>query len=139
MMKVIIAGGRKYDDYNTLQSMVMAIVDNIEDTRPSPEDVEIVSGGARGADKLGERFAKENGFKVKLFPANWDTYGKSAGYIRNKEMADYADTLVAFWDGESKGTGHMIDLAKKKGLKVFVIKYYHEKDTIYFKGVTSEW
>ena len=87
---------------------------------PSPEvELEIVSGTARGVDQLGERYALERGLKLKKFPANWDKYGRKAGYLRNKEMAEYARILIAFWDGKSKGTKHMIDLAQKYG--VFII------------------
>ena len=90
--------------------------------------IEIVSGNALGVDKIGEKWGKSLGYKIKLFPANWGRYGKSAGYVRNKEMANYADALIAIWDGKSKGTKHMIDIAKKKGLKVFV--YEISADTL---------
>jgi len=79
--------------------------------------IEIVSGGAKGADQLGEQYAKENNYNLRIFPADWDKYGKKAGYIRNEEMAKYADACVCFWDGKSKGTKMMIELAKKYKLK----------------------
>ena len=85
-------------------------------------DIEIVSGTAKGADQLGEKYAKEKGYPVKQFPADWSK-GKSAGYVRNEEMAKYADALIAFWNGLSKGTGHMIDLAKKYKLKIRICNY----------------
>ena len=91
--------------------------------------MEIISGTAKGADKLGEAFADKCHIKVKRFPADWITYGKSAGYIRNEQMAKYAmsdnsyGVLIAFWDGKSKGTMHMINLAKKHGLEVHIVKY----------------
>ncbi len=78
---------------------------------------------ARGADRLGERYAKERGYPVRLFPADWEKFGKSAGYRRNAEMAKYADGLIAFWDGRSAGTGHMIYLAKKNAIKVARYRY----------------
>jgi len=81
---------------------------------------EVVSGGAKGADYLGEEYAKRNKIDLTIFPAKWDDFGRSAGYIRNSEMADYADALIALWDGVSKGTKHMIDLAKSKSLKVYI-------------------
>ncbi len=115
-MKVIIAGGRSFDNYELLCEKCTKILSN-------SKDIEIVSGTANGADKLGERFANENGYSIKKFPANWDKHGKSAGYIRNKEMALYADALIAFWDGKSKGTALMISLAKGYNLKVKVIIY----------------
>ena len=115
-MKVIIAGGRTFSDYNKLKQTCDFLLGD-------KTDIEIVSGTANGADKLGERYAHENSHKLTLFPADWDKYGKSAGYIRNKQMAEYADALIAFWDGISKGTLHMINLAKENNLKVRVIKY----------------
>ena len=115
-MKVIIAGGRNFRDYNKLRESCDNILVN-------QKELEIVSGTAAGADTLGERYAQEKGYEVKKFPAQWDLYGKSAGYKRNQQMAEYADGLIAFWDGKSKGTKHMIDIANKMGLKVRVVRY----------------
>ena len=115
-MKVIIAGSRNFNDYNLLVEKCNSILTNISD------NIEIVSGTAIGADQLGERYGKEKGYNIKQFPANWDEFGKKAGYIRNEQMAMYADALIAFWDGESKGTKHMIDLGKKRGLKIRIVK-----------------
>lgn len=70
---------------------------------------------------MGERYAKENGIDLAIFPAEWDKYGKRAGYLRNEQMADHADSLIAFWDGKSKGTKHMIDIAKRKKLFLNII------------------
>lgn len=114
-MKVIIAGGRDFNDYDLLKLKCDTILKN-------QTNIEIVSGTARGADKLGEKYSQEKGYRVKLFPADWNL-GKKAGYIRNEQMAQYADSLIAFWDGQSKGTKHMIDLAKKYNLNVRVINY----------------
>ncbi len=111
-MKVIVAGSRTFTDYELLK----LTCDNIK-----TQITEIVSGGARGADKLGEQYAIERAYTIKQFPADWDRWGKSAGYNRNAEMAEYADALIAFWDGSSKGTKHMIDLAKKNNLKIKVV------------------
>lgn len=113
MKKVIIAGSRTFIDYELLKNECDKIIKG--------EGVEIVSGIAQGADRLGLQYAKEKSLSVKKFPANWDLHGISAGHIRNAEMADYADTLIAFWDGVSRGTEGMIDVAKKRGLEVFVI------------------
>ena len=115
MKKVIIAGSRDFSDFQLLYSKCEEILE-------SQTDIEIVSGTARGADKLGEHYASLKGHSVAKFPADWDKHGKAAGYVRNKEMAEYADMLIAFWDGESRGTGHMINLATEKGLDVHVIK-----------------
>ena len=89
----------------------------------------IISGTARGADKLGELYAERTGLSTYRFSADWDGLGKRAGYVRNAEMAKFAvkdgnyGVLVAFWDGKSKGTKHMIDLANKYGLEVYVVNY----------------
>lgn len=115
-MKLIIAGGRDYNDYTRLRALLDRLLANIN-------EVEVVSGGARGADALGERYAKEKGYPLKVFPAKWDQYGKSAGYRRNAEMAEYAEACVCFWDGKSRGTMHMINLAKEKGLDLRVVRY----------------
>ena len=118
MIKVIIAGTRDFNDYDFLKKNVDYFLQDL-----NPNKIEIVSGNARGADKLGERYAKEHNLPVKLFPANWDKYGKRAGYLRNQEMANYADVLIAFWNEKSKGTKHMIDIAKKQDLTVIVVGY----------------
>lgn len=115
-MKVIIAGSRDFNNYALLKDKLSTILS-------TQTDVEIVSGTANGADKLGERYAKENNLPVALFPADWDKYGKKAGYLRNKQMAEYADALVCFWDGKSKGSKLMIELATELGLKVRVVRY----------------
>lgn len=115
-MRLIVAGGRDFNNYDVLKEETRSIVDN-------NDFVEVVCGMARGADTLGEKWAKECGYPIKYFPANWDLYGKSAGYIRNEEMAKYATHLIAFWDGKSRGTKHMIDLARKHKLYVKVINY----------------
>ena len=122
MIKVIIAGTRDFNDYAFLKKNLDYFLQGIN---PNNEEIEIVSGNARGADKLGERYAKEHNLPVKLFPANWDKYGKRAGYLRNQEMANYADVLIAFWDEKSKGTKHMIDIAKKQDLTVIVVGYVY--------------
>ena len=80
----------------------------------------IVSGHARGADSLGERFANELGLPFELHPAKWRLLGKAAGMVRNAEMAKCSDALIAFWDGESRGTRHMINFARKRGLDISV-------------------
>ena len=115
-MKVVIAGGRTFDNYSFLKEKCDEILKDIV-------DVEIVSGTAKGADKLGEQYSIEKGYGLKQFPADWGKFGKSAGIRRNEQMADYGDMLIAFWDGKSKGTKHMIDYSNKKKLKVHVVRY----------------
>lgn len=112
-MKVIIAGSREGFD----------LCDVYEAWGQSGFKItEVVSGTARGVDRLGEILAHKEGFPIKEFPADWDNLGKRAGYVRNAQMAEYGDALIALWDGESKGTKHMIDLAYKAGIEVFVYK-----------------
>ena len=118
--RVIIAGGRDFDDFRLLCKVCMHMLQN-------KTNVVIVSGTANGADKLGEQFARFMGYPIKQFPANWDEFGKAAGHIRNREMAEYSDALVAFWDGESKGTSGMIGEAEKRNLKVKVELYKVDK------------
>ncbi len=117
-MKLIIAGTRTFTDYELLKSKLDNLLRNIPDI-----DTEIVSGGCKGADLLGEQYAKEFGIKIKRFPADWDKHGKKAGPLRNKEMAEYSTHCVVFWDGLSKGTASMIKLAQEKELNLRVINY----------------
>jgi hypothetical protein len=116
MIKVIIAGGRNFDDFNKLCQVC-------DEFLQDQNDIEIVSGAYKGADLLGERYAAERNHPIKQFPADWRQYGKSAGLKRNTEMAAYADALIAFWDGKSKGTNHMIELATQAGLKVIIFYF----------------
>lgn len=92
----------------------------------SGEEIRIISGGAKGADALGEEYARERGFIIVRYPAEWQKYGRQAGPMRNREMAANADALIAFWDDKSKGTKNMIEEAKKRGLKV-AIKHYERE------------
>lgn len=117
--KVIIAGGRHFKDYELLKEKCDYYLKN----KLKEFQVVIVSGNAAGADFLGERYAQERGLQCDARSAEWKKYGKSAGFIRNKEMAEIADALIAFWDGNSRGTANMINLAKSKGLRVAVVRY----------------
>jgi hypothetical protein len=129
-MRIIIAGGRDFNDYSLMKQKCSEI---LKDLLPAysndTKNVEIVSGGARGADRLGETFAREHSLKLKVFKADWDRLGKIAGFVRNEQMAVYASedsstgVLVAFWDGKSEGTANMINLAFRYGLKVYVVNY----------------
>ncbi|MDM8565094.1 SLOG family protein [Candidatus Halobeggiatoa sp. HSG11] len=119
---LIIAGSRdcnKDIDYTMLVHQLPLLLDINSVT-------EIVSGGARGADMLGERWANNNNLPVKRFPADWNTYGKAAGPIRNTAMAKYAaknnGALLVIWDGTSRGTLSMINQANQQGIPVYIIK-----------------
>lgn len=139
MKKVIIAGSRRYTDKLKVY-LYSALV--IQKYANSTEKVEIVSGHAPGADRIGEMFAELSEYPLSLFPAKWQDLtvdnckianGKSgpynvlAGFNRNQQMADYADVLIAFPSGKSSGTYDMISRAKKAGLDVWVIT---EKTTV---------
>lgn len=82
----------------------------------------VISGGAKGADQFGERWANETGLEVKQFLADWDKFGRRAGPLRNKVMADHAHGLLAVWDGSSRGTASMIELAKAAGLRIYIVR-----------------
>ena len=112
--KLIIAGGRDFSDYDRLSSLMATI---------RYTDVEIVCGKATGADALGERYAKEHGLVIHEFPADWQKNGRAAGPIRNEEMAKFADGCLCFWNGKSRGTKSMIDLARKYNLGLRIEKY----------------
>lgn len=117
MLKIIVAGGREFNDYNRLEKEL----DNI--FKEYHDDITIISGAARGTDTLGVAYAVRHNLNFIKMPADWDTYGKSAGYRRNEDMANFSDVLVAFWDGNSKGTKHMIDIATRKGMPIHIIRY----------------
>lgn len=112
-MRVIIAGSRSVTSLKVVSEAIAASGFTI---------TQVVSGGARGVDTLGEIWAKNAGVEVVRFPAEWDRYGRSAGYRRNEVMARHADALVAVWDGSSSGTRHMIEYGRRMGLKVYVHK-----------------
>lgn len=114
-MKLLIAGSRDYTNYSVVNKVCTHLLTLYDiDT--------IISGHARGADTLGERFAHEHDLQLDIYPADWNTYGRSAGYIRNEIMIKHADMCVVFWNGTSPGTKHTINLARKYGVKLIVIK-----------------
>ncbi len=123
MTRIIVAGSRNFTDKKRLYKVLDEYLPSFND------EIEIVSGHCRGADLIGEEYAKEHRIPLVIFPADWGTYGKMAGYIRNKKMAEYASkengALVAFPVGDSKGTKMMIRLAHEYGLDT---KVYEEND-----------
>ena len=104
-MKTIIAGSRTFEDYNAFLSLLKSDSTAQDMLRKT---IEVVTGGARGIDTLGALYARSINLKVRIFHAQWGSHGRAAGPIRNKEMANYADSLIAFWDGKSRGTKNMI-------------------------------
>lgn len=117
--KVIVAGGRDFNDYRLLRDKLDTLLTNVA----KKDTITIISGTAPGADRLGERYAQQRHYNLEKYPAKWHVFGNQAGFIRNTEMAKRADALVAFWNGESHGTRHMIEYARQKKLKVRVVRY----------------
>jgi hypothetical protein len=115
--RIIIAGGRDFTNYSFLCQAMDILTENLP-----KHAIQVVCGEAKGADTLGKNWAIERGYSVKSFLADWSS-GRSAGIQRNIAMGDYATHLVAFWNGISKGTKHMIDYAESKNLKVRVVNY----------------
>jgi hypothetical protein len=115
-MRLIVAGSRGITD----GAWVMAELDRL--THNAQNISAVISGGARGVDRIGESWAIGHDIPVEVYPAEWDRDGRGAGYRRNERMASKADALAAFWDGESRGTKHMIEVARNKGLLVRVIR-----------------
>lgn len=117
--KVIIGGSRGFSNYKLLRDKCNEYLRN----KRKEYNIIIISGGARGADTLGKKYAQDEGFSLEVFPANWNKFGKSAGFRRNEQMAEVADALIAFWDGKSHGTKHMIEIMENKKLLVKVVNY----------------
>jgi hypothetical protein len=118
-MRVIIAGSRSIKVNGEALAMLEEFIEVVQDHH-SFVITEIVSGHAAGGDQLGESYAMKHSIPVKLFPAKWKQFGLAAGPIRNRQMRDYADALIALWDGRSPGTHHMIRIAREKGMPTFV-------------------
>ena len=117
MFRVIVAGSREFKDYQLLEK---TLDDFLQDQK---KPTRILCGMAHGADELGLLYAHRHNYELEKHPAKWNIHGKRAGFIRNEEMANNADALIAFWDGESHGTKDMIKRAKKHGLDIKVIRY----------------
>ena len=111
-MKVAVIGSRGFDDYD----LMVKTLDKIKITL-------IVSGHAVGADKLGERYAIEKGIETKIFLPDWKNLGKAAGMIRNTDIINEAELVVAFWDGTSKGSADSIEKANKLNKPVIIVDY----------------
>ncbi len=112
-MKLAIVGSREFSNYKYLEGLLTPIKESIE---------WIISGGARGADSLAERYAQNNKIPFLLFPANWDRYGKQAGFMRNQQIVDEADHMIAIPSPNSKGTRDSIRRAEIKGIPVEVFE-----------------
>ena len=115
-MKLAVVGSRNFSDYELLKSKL----DLIHKRKPITL---IVSGGAKGADSLSERWAKENNVETLIFLPDWNKYGKKAGFLRNEDIIKNSDAVVAAWNGISKGTEHSINIAKKYNKSCLIIKF----------------
>jgi hypothetical protein len=111
-MKIAIIGGREYKDYDRLRRIL--------DLYPATV---IVSGGARGADSLGARYADEKGLQKEIYEPDWDLFGKRAGFMRNTDIVENSDMIIAFWDGKSRGTKDSLNKAEKLK-KTTLIAYF---------------
>ena len=119
-LKLAVVGSRSCTD-KTLVFEYLSILLSAWKVKEDVFNIEIVSGGAKGPDSIAERFVLINRIPTKIFPPDWDKHGKSAGFIRNMEIVDYADMVLVFWDQKSKGTKHTIDLALKAGKSVWIV------------------
>lgn len=117
---IIVAGSRSFDNYSLLNLELGWFISN---QFSKYKQITIVSGCAKGADSFAIEYANKNGYECIQMPADWEKHGKKAGYIRNTEMANIADGCICFWDGESKGTKHMIDIARKKMIPLTIVDY----------------
>jgi len=109
-MKVAVIGSRSFDDY-----------EKVKETLSKIDITLLISGGAKGADLLGERYAKENNIETKIFYPDWEKHGKRAGFLRNTDIIENAELVVAFWDQSSKGTLDSINKTKEQNKKLIII------------------
>ena len=117
--RLVIAGSRGFEDYSTLSDAVDDFLKQLAPKRP----VTIVSGTARGADRLGEQYARQKGYALEEYPANWHYFGKAAAVKRNAQMAEIADAAIVFWDGQSAGAKNMIECAEAREIPCQVIRF----------------
>jgi len=117
-LRLAIIGSRDFDNYPLLKKIIDKFIQ-----RHSDKDIVLVSGGARGADSLARRYAQENSLRIDEYFADWDKFGKSAGYKRNHTIWENSDMGIAFWDGESKGTQHSFSLSASMGKRLYIFNY----------------
>ena len=116
--RIVVAGCRNFNDYSVVKKYIDMCISDIR----KHYTLIFLSGGCRGVDKLGERYAKENRFSIEYYPAEWEKYGRAAGPKRNERMASAADYVICFWDGKSKGTASMISYAKAREIPIKIKK-----------------
>lgn len=113
--RLVVAGSRDFDDYALLSS-------ELDKLLAGKTNITIVSGTARGADRLGEKYAAEHHLRIERFPAEWEKYHKGAGPIRNAQMVQSADAIIVFWDNESSGTKSIIECARKEDIPYRIVR-----------------
>lgn len=118
--RLAVVGTRWFEDFD----LFVKILDRL---RLVKEIDVIISGGAEGVDSMAEHYAEVNGIPTEIYLAEWDKYGKGAGFIRNKIIWDNSDIGLAIWDGKSKGTAHSFDIAKKQGKDLYIYNYTEDK------------
>ena len=116
---LIVAGSRTMDDYSFVHKEIQKFIKS----NCFVKDISIISGHAKGVDLLGERFAKNNNLNLIILPARWEKFGKRAGYLRNRDMADLATHCLVICENNSKGSRHMYNIAKSKGLITSIVEY----------------
>lgn len=119
-VKIAVVGSRGFDDYELFESVMNRFLSKFE-------RVSFISGGAGGADRMAERYAKEHSIEITIYKPEWKRYGRGAGYVRNKLIWEESDFGIAFWDGESKGTRHSFKLATKMSKELFVYDYVENR------------
>ena len=123
-IRIIVAGTRTFSDYELLRNRLDDFISKLKQKHPDKQVV-IITGAAKGADQLGSFYARSHNIPLKEFPADWATYGKAAGPIRNQQMLDYAlheiPELIVFWDGESRGTKNMMNIAKRHNVQTEIV------------------
>lgn len=117
--KLIVFGSRDFEDYSMLETTLVSLSNTVY----KDQAISVVTGMAKGADALGYLFALKNNVVNYKFPADWNKYGRQAGYLRNIQMGEFSDGGVAFWDGKSKGTLHMIKYLEHLNKPVHLIIY----------------
>lgn len=131
MFRIVVAGSRSFQNYKAAEEIFLSAL-----SKRKLNEIEIVSGGAKGADAFGEYFAKKYGCQLKIYPADWERYGKRAGYLRNRQMAENSDATILFWDGVSRGTADMFNQTLRENHPLFVV--YYDKETQYILECRDE-
>jgi hypothetical protein len=126
-MSIAVIGSRTFTDYQTLESVML---DVLKEKGANPREVTIVSGGAKGADSLARDFAQKHGAQCMEFLPDWEKHGKSAGVLRNADIVKNSDFVLAFWDGQSRGTRHSLEFARKNGIPYYAYNFVTQKEAL---------